>query len=97
VDESATGSVNFFGPVRTRWQVGFAASVGSRAMHLRPPAIDHGITSFLWALFFGLFIWIGGRAVGFSGAVTFIAGCVGGFLIFLFVRVYGEDEPRRPV
>ena len=41
-------------------------------MHLRPPSIDHGITSFLWALFFGLFIWIGGRAVGFSGAVTFI-------------------------
>jgi uncharacterized membrane protein YdjX (TVP38/TMEM64 family) len=29
--------------------------------------------------------------------VTFIAGCVGGFLIFLLVRVYGEDEPRRPV
>jgi hypothetical protein len=66
-------------------------------MHLRPPSISHGITSFLWALFFGLFIWIGGRAVGFSSAVTFIAGCVGGFLIFLFVRVYGEDEPRRPV
>jgi hypothetical protein len=66
-------------------------------MHLRPPSIDHGITSFLWALFFGLFIWIGGRAVGFGGAVTFIAGCVGGFLIFLLVRVYGEDEPRRPV
>jgi hypothetical protein len=70
-------------------------SLGSRAMHLRPPSIDHGITSFLWALFFGLFIWIGGQAVGFGGAVTFIAGCVGGFLIFLFVRVYGEDEPRR--
>ena len=28
--------------------------------------------------------------------MTFIAGCVAGFLIFLFVRVYGEDEPRRP-
>jgi hypothetical protein len=66
-------------------------------MHLRPPSIDHGITSFLWALFFGLFIWIGGRAVGFGSAVMFIAGCVGGFLIFLLVRVYGEDEPRRPV
>ena len=65
-------------------------------MHLRLPAFDRGITSFLWALFFGLFIWIGGRAVGFSSGVTFIAGCVGGFLIFLFVRVYGEDEPRRP-
>jgi hypothetical protein len=66
-------------------------------MHLRPPSIAPGITSFLWALFFGLFIWIGGQAVGFGGAVTFIVGCVSAFLIFLFVRVYGEDEPRRPV
>jgi hypothetical protein len=65
-------------------------------VHLRPPAIAHGVTSFLWALFFGLFIWIGGSAVGFSSSVTFIAGCVGGFLIFVFVRVYGEDEPGRP-
>jgi hypothetical protein len=65
-------------------------------MHLRPPSIAHGITSFLWAVFFALFIWIGGAAVGYSSAVTFIAGCVLGFLIFLFVRVYGEDEPRRP-
>ena len=65
-------------------------------VHLRPPAFDHGITSFLWALFFGLFIWIGGAAVGYGSAVSFIVGCVAGFLIFLFVRVYGEDEPRRP-
>ena len=65
-------------------------------LHLRPPAIDHGITSFLWALFFGLFIWIGGSAVGFGSAVTFIIGCVVGFLTFVFVRVYGEDEPGRP-
>ena len=66
-------------------------------MHLRLPAIDHGIISFAWALFFGLFIWIGGSAVGFGSAVTFVVGCVAGFLIFVFVRVYGEDEPaRRP-
>ena len=65
-------------------------------LHLRPPAIDHGVTSFLWALFFGLLIWIGGASVGFSSAVTFIAGCILGFLIFVFVRVYGEDEPRLP-
>jgi hypothetical protein len=100
VDESATGSVNFFGPTRNAADplaLVPPLPLGSRAMHLRPPSIDHGITSFLWALFFGLFIWIGGQAVGFGGAVTFIAGCVGGFLIFLFVRVYGEDEPRRPV
>ena len=65
-------------------------------MHLRPPAFAHGVTSFLWALFFALVIWIGGQAVGYGGDVTFITACVAGFLIFVFVRVYGEDEPRRP-
>ena len=65
-------------------------------MHLRPPATAPGVTAFVWALFFGLFIWIGGRAVGYSSGVTFIAGCVAAFLIFVFVRAYGEDEPRRP-
>jgi hypothetical protein len=65
-------------------------------MHLRPPSISHGITSFLWALFLGLFIWIGGAAVGISSAISFIVGAVAAFLIFVFVRVYGEDELRRP-
>ena len=58
-------------------------------MHLRLPAFDRGITSFLWAFFFGLFIWIGGIAVGFGSAVTFIVGAVAGFLIFL------SDSPLR--
>jgi hypothetical protein len=65
-------------------------------MHLRPPSIAHGVTSLLWAVFLGLFIWIGGIAVGINGAMSFIVGCVAGFLIFLFVRVYGEDDPSRP-
>jgi hypothetical protein len=65
-------------------------------MHVRMPAFDHGVTSFLWALFFGLLIWIGGAAVGYNGAITFIVGCVAAFLIFLYIRIYGEDEPRRP-
>jgi hypothetical protein len=88
VDKSATGSVNFFVvPLRLR----------SRPMHLpRPPAFDHGVISFAWAVFFGLFVWIGGAAVGYGSAVCFIVGAVVGFLVFLFVRVYGEDEPRRP-
>ena len=63
---------------------------------MRLPAFSHGVTSFLWALFFGVFIWIGGVAVGFSGPLSFITGGVAGFLIFLLVRVYGEDEPERP-
>jgi hypothetical protein len=64
--------------------------------HFRLPAFDHGVTSFLWALFFFLFIWLGGSVVGFGGAVTFIVGAVAGFLIFLYIRLYGEDEPRTP-
>lgn len=64
--------------------------------HLRPPSIDHGIVSFLWALFLGLVIWIGGAFIGYSSAVTFVFGLVAAFLIFLWVRTYGEDAPRRP-
>jgi lipopolysaccharide export LptBFGC system permease protein LptF len=65
-------------------------------MHLRPPSIAHGVTSFLWALFFGVLIWIGGSFLGFNGGMTFIVGAVAAFLIFVFVRVYGEDDPARP-
>lgn len=65
-------------------------------MHLRPPAFDHGVISFIWAVFFGLLIWLGGSMIGYGSAMTFILGCVVGFLVFVFVRVYGEDEPRRP-
>ena len=64
-------------------------------LHLRPPAVDHGVISFLWAVLFGGLIWLGGQFLGFDGSTTFIIGLVAGFLIFLFVRVYGEDEPTR--
>ena len=63
-------------------------------MHLRAPSIDHGVTSFLWGVFFGVLIWLGGAFVGYDSGITFITGAVAGFLIFVFVRVYGEDEPR---
>jgi hypothetical protein len=65
-------------------------------MHLRPPSVAHGVISFLWALFFFALIWLGSMSVGVSRATAFIVAAVAGFLIFLFVRVYGEDEPRRP-
>jgi hypothetical protein len=65
-------------------------------MHLRPPSIAHGVVSFIWAVVFFVLIWIGGTALGFGEAMSFIVGAVAGFLIFVFVRVYGEDEPGRP-
>jgi hypothetical protein len=65
-------------------------------VHLRSPSFDHGVISFLWALGLALFIWIGLRAIGVDNAAAFVIACVSGFAIFLFVRIYGEEEPRRP-
>jgi hypothetical protein len=65
-------------------------------MHLRSPSVDHGVISFLWAIGLALYIWIGLRAVGVSNAPAFVIACVSGFAIFLAVRIYGEDEPRKP-
>jgi len=64
-------------------------------VHLRPPSIDHGVISFLWAFGLGLFIWLGMLSIGVSKLTAFILAAVAAFLIFLYVRVYGEDEPRR--
>ena len=63
--------------------------------HLRAPATSHGVGSFIWGLVFGLYIWLGGIAVGVSGATAFVFGAVAGFLIFIYVMVYGTDVPRR--
>jgi hypothetical protein len=57
------------------------------------PAFSHGVTSFVWAIVFGLYILLGGMAAGFSTAVSFVAAAVAAAGIFLYVRVYGEDDP----
>jgi fatty acid desaturase len=60
------------------------------------PSIDHGVQSFLWAFVFFLYLWFGMLAVGVSGATSFILALVLGALIFLFIRIFGEDELARP-
>jgi hypothetical protein len=60
------------------------------------PAWDRGVTSFLWGLSLGLYLWLGMLAVGVSGATAFIIAALSGAAIFLVVRLYGGDEPRRP-
>jgi hypothetical protein len=65
-------------------------------MHLRMPAFDRGLTSFLWAFGFGLFLWLGMLAIGIDGATAFILSALAAGVIFLYVRLYGEDEVRRP-
>jgi hypothetical protein len=86
VDESVTGSANFFGPVEWRPAVQFPP---------RPPAFSPGFTSFLWGLALGAYVWIGLLAIGVGGGSAFLFGLVVGALIFFFVRLRGEDQLRR--
>ena len=61
-------------------------------MHLRPPSIDQGITSFLWAFGLGLFIWAGLLSIGISKGTALVLALLSFGGIFLFVRLYGGDE-----
>ncbi len=62
-------------------------------MHLRPPSIDSGITSFLWAFGLGLFIWAGLLSIGVSKGTALVLALLSFGGIFLFVRLRGGDEP----
>jgi polyisoprenoid-binding protein YceI len=53
------------------------------------PIVDPGISSFLWALIFFLFLWFGMAAVGVSRGTALIIALLASFLIFLFVRTHG--------
>jgi hypothetical protein len=53
------------------------------------------VASFLWGFGLGLYIWLGLALIGVNGATAFIFGALGGAAIFLFVRLYGEDEVRQ--
>jgi len=64
-------------------------------MHLRPPSLDHGTVSGLWAIGLGLVILLGGLALGLDAGTAFIVAGVSAGAIFLYVRLYGEEELRR--
>lgn len=61
----------------------------------RPPSIDHGVVSFIWAVVLGAYVWAGLLAIGITQVTSAILGAVAAGAIFLFVRTYGEEEPRR--
>ena len=65
------------------------------AVHLRPPSIDRGITSFLWAFALALFVWLGQLAVGVSSGTALVIALLSFGAIFLFVRLRGGDDPVR--
>jgi hypothetical protein len=61
------------------------------------PSVPASASSFLWAVGLGLYIFLGGLSVSLaSPEVTLIVSVIAGCAIFLFVRLYGEDDPNRP-
>jgi hypothetical protein len=60
-------------------------------VHLRPPSIDRGVTSFLWAFGLGLFIWLGLLAIGVDRGTSLIVALLSFGAIFLFVRTQSGD------
>ena len=64
-------------------------------MHLRAPSIDKGVQAFLWTLFFFLYLFVGMLAVGVAKGSALIFSALAGFAIFLYIRIFGEETPRR--
>jgi hypothetical protein len=62
-------------------------------MHLRAPSVDQGVQAGIWAVVFGLFLWVGLWAIDVQNATAFIVGALGGAAVFLFVRYFGGDSP----
>ncbi len=61
----------------------------------RPPSIDQGVIALIWAIGLGLYIYFGLIAIGESGAIAVVISMVSFAAIWLFVRLRGEDIPRR--
>jgi hypothetical protein len=94
VDESETGSANFFGPTQCL-PSSPGAAVHFLPVHLRPPSIDPGILSFVWALLLALFIWGGLLAIGISQGTALVLALLAFGAMFLFIRLQGGNDPVR--
>ena len=93
MDESATGSANFSGPLRDALTAGRLRSPRSRPP--RPPSISTTASSpSCWALGLGAYIWLGQLAIGWpADRVRDRRRLRCG--IFLYVRKYGEERASR--
>lgn len=64
-------------------------------MHLRPPSIDQGVQAGLWGIGLAVVIWLGMLSFGVGGATSFVMAALAGMAIFLYVRLFGQEEPRQ--
>ena len=59
------------------------------------PSFDKGTTAGLWAVGLALYVFVGLLAIGIGAGVAAIVALVSLGAIFLYVRIYGEDELGR--
>jgi hypothetical protein len=57
--------------------------------------MDQGVIALIWAVGLGIFIYFGLLAIGASGATAIVISLVSFAGIWLFVRLRGEETPRR--
>jgi polyisoprenoid-binding protein YceI len=59
------------------------------------PVVDPGISSFVWALVFFLYLWFGMAAVGVSFGTALMLALLAGCFVFLYVRTHGMGRDER--
>jgi hypothetical protein len=59
------------------------------------PSIDRGVQSFIWAVVFFLFLYVGMVLFAVSKGTAFVLSLFSGFLVFLLVRTRGDDPVER--
>lgn len=64
-------------------------------MHLRAPSFDRGTTAGIWAVGLGLYVLLGMLAIGMAVGTSFIVAILAVGLIFLYIRLYGEQNVPR--
>lgn len=65
-------------------------------MHLRMPSIDRGVSSFVWAIVFFLFLYFGMLAIAVAKGTAILVSLAAAFVIFVVVRTLGADDPAGP-
>jgi hypothetical protein len=58
------------------------------------PSIDRGVQSFIWAVVFFLFLWLGALAIDLPKGTSFVVSLLLAAAIFLIVRTRGGEAPH---
>lgn len=61
----------------------------------RPPDIDQGVQSFIWAILIGFVSWLFLMGVGTSMVMSTLVGAILSVVVFFAVRILGEEEPTQ--